>query len=175
MAPNLRKPTGHIQMLGSRNLAQPRILFVCTGNICRSPTAEAVFLHRAQQQGLDAVADSAGTSAEEAGNPPDARAMRAAAARGYRLPERRARQVRNIDFTSFDRVLAMTTAHLQTLRDRAPVGATARLQLFLDYAPEAGLTDVPDPWYGGAADYEVALDLIEAGVEGLVRELLAGR
>lgn len=156
-------------------MPETRILFVCTGNICRSPTAEAVFLQRARQRGLDVVADSAGTSAEEAGNPPDARAGLTAAARGYRLPERRARQIRAADFTRFDRLLAMTTGHLRTLRARAPVDATARLQLFLDYAPEAGLTDVPDPWYGGAADYEVALDLIEAGVDGLIQDLLAGR
>ena len=175
MAQNLGEPTGHLQNNGSRSVAHPSILFVCTGNICRSPTAEAVFLHRARQHGIDVVADSAGTSAEEAGNPPDARAIRAAAARGYRLPERRARQVRHADFSQFDRMLAMTTAHLQTLRVRAPIGTTARLQLFLDYAPTSGLTDVPDPWYGSAADYEAALDLIEAGIEGLLQDILASR
>ncbi len=150
-----------------------RILFVCTGNICRSPTAEAVFLDRARRHGLDVVVDSAGTSAEEAGNPPDARAIRAAAARGYRLPERRARRVCAADFTGFDRVLAMTSTHLRTLRSRAPSNTTARLELFLAAAPEVGVIDVPDPWYGGPADYERALDLIEAGVDGLVRDLLS--
>ena len=156
-------------------MTTPRILFVCTGNICRSPTAEGVLLHHARASGLELVVDSAGTSAEETGNPPDARARRIAEARGYRLPNRRARQIRDADFTGFDRVFAMTRLHLRTLERRAPAAATARLELFMTLAPEHGIEDVPDPWYGGSADYEHALDLIEAGIEGLLRELRAGR
>jgi protein-tyrosine phosphatase len=149
----------------------PRILFVCTGNICRSPTAEGVLLHHARRSGLELVVDSAGTSAEEAGNPPDARARRVAEARGYLLPNRRARQVRTDDFASFDRIVAMTQTHLRALERRAPAAITARLELFMTYAPGHGILDVPDPWYGGLPDYEHALDLIEAGIEGLLREL----
>jgi protein-tyrosine phosphatase len=156
-------------------LTAPRILFVCTGNICRSPTAEGVLLHHARHNGLELVVDSAGTSAEEFGNPPDARARRVAEARGYRLPNRRARQVRDADFTDFDRILAMTRTHLRALERRAPATATARLQLFMSLAPEHGIEDVPDPWYGGLEDYELALDLIEHGIEGLLGELWAGR
>lgn len=160
---------------GSRSVNHPRILFVCTGNICRSPTAEAILLHRARMAGLELVADSAGTSDEEAGNLPDLRAVEAAAARGYSLARRAARQVQPTDFSEFERVLAMTTGHLRTLRVRAPTQTTARLQRLLDYAPDAGRVDVPDPWYGGPADFTLALDLIEAGVDGLIRDLLASR
>lgn len=149
----------------------PRILFVCTGNICRSPTAEAVLLHRAGALGLDVVADSAGTSAEEFGNPPDLRARAAASARGYTLLNRSARQVRSADFTDFDRVLAMTTAHLRTLERRAPSSGTARLQLFMDFVSAKGPRDVPDPWYGDDADFELVLDLIETGIDGLIADL----
>ncbi len=151
----------------------PRILFVCTGNICRSPTAEGVLLHHARQSGLELIVDSAGTSAEEMGNPPDARARQIAQSRGYVLPDRRARQVRANDFITFDRILAMTETHLRTLERRATAETTARLERFMTYAPERGVSDVPDPWYGGLADYEQALDLIEAGVEGLLRALRA--
>jgi protein-tyrosine phosphatase len=156
-------------------LSGPRILFVCTGNICRSPTAEGVLLHHARRNGLELIVDSAGTSAEELGNPPDARARRVAQARGYILPERQARQVRANHFITFDRILAMTGTHLRALERRAPAETTSRLELFMTYAPEHGVGDVPDPWYGGLADYEQALDLIEAGVAGLLRDLLAAR
>ena len=156
-------------------MTAPRILFVCTGNICRSPTAEGVLLHHARRSGLELMVDSAGTSAEEMGNPPDARARRVAESRGYLLPNRRARQVRDTDFTGFDRVFAMTRTHLRTLERRAPAVATARLELFMTLAPAHGIEDVPDPWYGGLQDYEHALDLIEAGIEGLLRELRSGR
>lgn len=150
-----------------------KILFVCTGNICRSPTAEGVFLHRAAQRGMaDRVgADSAGTSSEEHGNPPDSRARRAADARGYTLPDRRARRITETDFAEFDLILGMDRGHMARLERIAPPEARDRLRLFMDYADDGMPKDVPDPWYGGPADFENALDLIEAGVEGLLDAL----
>ena len=152
-----------------------KILFVCTGNICRSPTAEGVFLHRAAERGLAGrvAADSAGTSSEEHGNPPDSRARRAADARGYTLPDRRARRITDADFETFDLILGMDRGHLARLERMAPERARGRLRLFMDYAGDGMPGDVPDPWYGGAADFEHALDLIEAGVDGLLDALVA--
>lgn len=149
-----------------------KVLFVCTGNICRSPTAEGVFLHRAAARGLAGVsADSAGTSSEEHGNPPDSRARRAADARGYTLPDRRARRITDEDFEAFDLILGMDRGHLARLERIAPDHARERLRLFMDFAGDDHPRDVPDPWYGGAADFEHALDLIEAGVDGLLDAL----
>jgi protein-tyrosine phosphatase len=149
----------------------PRVLFVCTGNICRSPLAEAVLRHRAEALGFAVAADSAGTSDEEAGRPPDPRARRVAERRGILLPDRRARQVVRADFTGFDLVLSMTHAHQRVLERLAPADATAELRLFMAYAADRRMMDVPDPWYGGMADFEQALDMIEAGVDGLVAAL----
>jgi protein-tyrosine phosphatase len=153
----------------------PRLLFVCTGNICRSPLAEAVLRHRAAAAGLLVEVDSAGTSAEETGNPVDPRARRVATRRGYPVPDRVARQVVTADFTRFDLIVPMTRAHLALLERRAPPGTTAELRLLMAYAPGAsgGVQDVPDPWYGSLADFERALDMIEAGADGLLEELRA--
>ena len=152
-----------------------KLLFVCTGNICRSPTAESVFLHRAAARGMAGrlAADSAGTSSEEHGNPPDPRARRAADARGYALPDRRARRIAAADFEAFDLILAMDRGHLASLQRIAPEHARDRLRLFMDFAGEGTPRDVPDPWYGGMADFDHALDLIEAGVDGLLDHLAA--
>ena len=153
-----------------------KVLFVCTGNICRSPTAEGVFLHRAAERGLagQVAADSAGTSSEEHGKPPDARARRTASARGYTLPDRRARRITLADFDDFDLVIAMDRGHLAALRQIAPDRARDRLRLFMDFAGDEQPRDVPDPWYGGSADFEQALDMIEAGVDGLLDHLAGG-
>lgn len=152
-----------------------KILFVCTGNICRSPTAEGVFLHRAAKRGLagEIAADSAGTSSEEHGNPPDARARSAARARGYTLADRRARRIAAADFEDFDLILAMDRGHLASLERIAPDHARDRVRMFMDFADDGLPRDVPDPWYGGTADFEHALDLIEAGVDGLLDSLAA--
>ncbi len=152
-----------------------KVLFVCTGNICRSPTAEGVFVHRAAKRGLadDIAADSAGTSSEEHGNPPDARARRAAQIRGYTLADRRARRIAATDFEEFDLILAMDRGHLARLERIAPDHARDRVRLFMDFADDGLPRDVPDPWYGGTDDFEHALDLIEAGVDGLLDSLAA--
>ncbi|NBB82654.1 MAG: low molecular weight phosphotyrosine protein phosphatase [Alphaproteobacteria bacterium] len=150
-----------------------KVLFVCTGNICRSPTAEGLFLHHAARRGLDGRvrADSAGVSDEEAGNPIDARAVACARARGIRLGERRARRVADADFDDHDLILGMTAVHLTRLEAERPHGARARLGVLLDHAPQVGVRDVPDPWWGGGQDFERAFDLIEAGITGLLDDV----
>ncbi|MFO1037361.1 MAG: low molecular weight protein-tyrosine-phosphatase [Geminicoccaceae bacterium] len=160
--------------MAGKVLQPPRVLFVCTGNICRSPTAEGLLVHKAKAADFEVVADSAGTSDEERGNPPDPRARQVAQRRGVVLPERRARQVVRQDFERFDLILPMTRGHETILQRVVPQGATARIERFLNYAPELGLQDVPDPWYGTVKDYEHAFDLIEAGIDGLLRELMRG-
>ncbi len=150
-----------------------RVLFVCLGNICRSPTAEAVFRHllRNEAPDLDVVADSAGTHAYHVGDPPDDRAMAAARRRGIVMDDLRGRRVRREDFTAFDFVLAMDEDNLAELRRMAPPECHARIQLFLDYAPGAGRREVPDPYYGGETGFEDVLDLVEEAARGLLAAL----
>ena len=150
-----------------------RVLFVCMGNICRSPTAEAVFREvvRLEGQGLDIQVDSAGTHAYHVGEPPDSRAIAAARRRGIRMEDLRARVVNREDFLRFDYVLAMDQHNLEHLERLAPAGHGSRVQLFLSYAPDAGLQDVPDPYYGGETGFEQVLDLVEAASRGLLATL----
>lgn len=152
------------------------LLFVCTGNICRSPTAEGVFRAIARRAGLAERfhTDSAGTHGYHIGDPPDERSCAAALRRGYDLSDLRARQLRPEDFTRFDLLLAMDRGHLRLMQRQAPRAQHARLRLLLDYAPRAGLSDVPDPYYGGEAEFEAALDLIELGARGLLEALSRG-
>ena len=150
-----------------------RILFVCLGNICRSPTAEGVVRAIAAREApeLTLELDSAGTADYHIGQPPDPRTRAAAARRGYDLSALRARMVETADFERFDLILAMDGENLQALRRRAPVHTHQRLRLFLEFAPEAGLRDVPDPYYGGPNGFEEVLDLIEAATRGLLAHL----
>lgn len=150
-----------------------KILFVCLGNICRSPTAEAVMGGIAVREAPDLAitVDSAGTANYHPGAPPDRRAQAAARKRAYDLSGLRARQVRNEDFAAFDLILAMDRNNLRELQERAPRGARAKVQLFLDYAPEQPVREVPDPYYGGSNGFEEVLDLIEAAARGLLRRL----
>lgn len=150
-----------------------RILFVCMGNICRSPTAEAVFREvlRAEGEGLEAHFDSAGTHGYHIGEPPDPRSIAAARRRGYRMEDLRARQVEAVDFERFDLLLAMDEDNLAFLQRIAPAGHRERARLLLEFAPAAGRRDVPDPYYGGHSGFEEVLDLVEEAARGLVDEL----
>lgn len=150
-----------------------RILFVCLGNICRSPTAEAVLRVIAAREApeLGIEIDSAGTAGYHIGDPPDARSQQAGLRRGYDLAPLRARRVEAADFERFDFILAMDRENLSELQQRAPRGARARLHLFLEFAPDAGTVEVPDPYYGGPNGFEHVLDLVEAASSGLLRHL----
>ncbi|HZW59406.1 MAG TPA: low molecular weight protein-tyrosine-phosphatase [Woeseiaceae bacterium] len=149
------------------------ILFVCMGNICRSPTAEGVFRKLVQDAGLaDAVLiESAGTHAYHSNEPADRRAHEAALRRGFSLDGIRARRVRDDDFERFDLMLAMDRDNLDSLRERAPDSPRSAIELFLAYA-DAPESEVPDPYYGGAAGFERVLDLVEDASRGLLKRLL---
>lgn len=147
-----------------------KVLFVCTGNICRSPTAEAVFRACVEKAGLAKAitVDSAGTHDYHVGDPPDPRAIAHGKRRGYDLSCLRARRIDNGDFKTFDLLIACDRGHHRILQRLAPPEAAQRVAMFLDYAPELGLTDVPDPYYGSAKDFEHVLDLVEKAAEGLL-------
>jgi protein-tyrosine phosphatase len=146
------------------------VLFVCMGNICRSPTAEGVFRHRVEQARLQdrVLIDSAGTHAYHIGQPPDRRSIATAAQRNYRLNGLRARKVVPEDFAKFEFVLAMDHDNLNTLQRLRPPGQPGHVGLLLDFAPGQALREVPDPYYGGPQGFELVLDLIESAADGLL-------
>jgi protein-tyrosine phosphatase len=150
-----------------------RVLFICLGNICRSPTAEGVLRALAAREApeLPLEVDSAGTAGYHVGEPPDPRARHAAARRGYDLSELRARVVEPGDFERFDLILAMDEENLRVLKRRAPAHVHERLRLFLEFAPDSGTADVPDPYYGGTKGFEEVLDLVESAARGLLAHL----
>ncbi len=152
-----------------------RVLFVCMGNICRSPTAEGVFKHLVAAEGLTAriESDSAGTHDYHIGASPDSRSQAAAAQRGFDLSPLRARQVRIEDFADFDYVLGMDEANCVALRKLCPTQYRERVKLFMEFAPEAGRREVPDPYYGGAKGFEEVLDLVEDASRGLLEHIRA--
>ena len=148
------------------------VLFVCMGNICRSPTAEAVFRYYARQSGLDLLIDSAGTLDYHSGDKPDGRARKAGERRGYDFSSIRARKVTSEDFERFDLILAMDKDNYRNLMALAPEDAdSGKVQLFLDYAPNSRYQEVPDPYYGGAKGFELVLDLIEDASQGLIESI----
>lgn len=146
------------------------VLFVCMGNICRSPTAQGVMEARLLREGLAdrVVVDSAGTHDYHIGKPPDERAQAVARKRGIEIGRQRARQAERDDFEQFDYVLAMDRDNLELLRAICPRGKEARLELFLAYAPHLERQDVPDPYWGGPDGFERVLDMIEAAADGLI-------
>ncbi|MBT9594473.1 MAG: low molecular weight phosphotyrosine protein phosphatase [Vitreoscilla sp.] len=152
-----------------------RILMVCTGNICRSPTAEAVLRAKAMALGLSAqvVVDSAGIEAYHVGAPPDSRSQEHARRRGYDMGDLRARQVSNSDFEQFDWLLAMDRWHLASLKRRCPPALAGRLRLFMAFA-DGVAREVPDPYYSDSKGFETVLDLVETGCDALLERLRAG-
>jgi protein-tyrosine phosphatase len=149
------------------------VLFVCTGNICRSPTAEAIFRKLVAEAGMSGkiLADSAGTHAYHVGEPPDPRAREAAAERGYDLSDLRARKVEREDLERFDLVVAMDRGHFTLLSRMAQPSAVHKLKLMMSYASAFKEKDVPDPYYGGQRDFERALDMLEDAARGLLESL----
>lgn len=149
------------------------VLFICMGNICRSPTAQGVFRQLVEREKLvDLIRiDSAGTHAYHIGEGPDDRAAEAALRRGIDMGDQRARQVKTSDFMEFDYVLAMDRGNYEDLLSLCPPGQLSRLRLFLEFAPGLDVTDVPDPYYGGATGFERVLDLVELAAAGLLADI----
>lgn len=144
-----------------------RILFVCLGNICRSPAAEGVLRTKARARSVPLYVESAGTGAWHAGDPPDARMIKAAGRRGYDLSHQRARKVSDADFFEFNYLLAMDLANHTDLLELAPPNRECDIRLFLDFAP-GDTRETPDPYYGGEQGFEHVLDLIEAGADAFL-------
>jgi len=149
-----------------------KVLFVCMGNICRSPTAEGVFRHNVNQENMDSqiVIDSAGTHAYHIGNPPDERAQNAALKRNIDLSAQRARRVTTKDFSTFDYIIAMDESNKRDLLAICPSGHEDRIHLFLDFADREE-TEVPDPYYGQGRGFEIVLNLVEEASEGLLKHI----
>ena len=147
------------------------VLFVCLGNICRSPLAEAAFRHAAGRAGLDAVADSAGTGEWHAGHAPDPRAQAIALANGIDISGYRARRVRGEDFRAFDHILALDPQNLRDLRAIAPPDTSARIALLMDHVPGRAGQAVPDPYYGDQRDFERVWGDVTAAADALVAML----
>ena len=153
-----------------------RVLMVCLGNICRSPTAEGVLRHLAAKEAprLALEVDSAGTADYHIGAPPDPRSQRAALRRGIDISALKARQVAVDDFARFDLILAMDAENLRELQAMRPRNSHASVKLFLEYAPDSPMRDVPDPYYRDAAAFEEVLDLTTAASRGLLAALQEG-
>lgn len=156
-----------------KNNIQVSVLFVCLGNICRSPTAEGVFRHLVQQEGHDNLitTDSAGTHAYHIGEQPDRRAQQTARSRGIDLSDLRGRKAIKTDFEAFDYVLAMDDDNYQILESMCPTGLEDKLSLFLNFSKEYSETQVPDPYYGGDQGFEHVFDLVESASRGLLDDI----
>ena len=150
-----------------------RVLFVCLGNICRSPTCEGVFRNLVEQQQLtiDILVDSAGTGNYHIGQPPDRRAIAAAAQRDIEIGGLRARQVMPVDFERFDYIIAMDKDNVHDLEAIAPPGASGKIRLFMEFAKNRHSPNIPDPYYGGRSGFDRALDMIEDASSGLLADI----
>lgn len=150
-----------------------KVLFVCLGNICRSPTADGIFRKLVADAGLAAQVqvDSAGTAGWHIGRAPDARTVAAAKKRGYDLSDLRARQVSVQDFSEYDYILAMDKSNLRDLQDMRPLGYQGHLGLFLGFGSLNGDQEVPDPYHGGSEGFELVLDLVEDAAQGLLDKI----
>jgi protein-tyrosine phosphatase len=154
------------------------VLFVCMGNICRSPTADTVFKHQVKVAGLEKLIyiDSAGTHAYHVGDPPDRRAQQAALRRGYNMQGLRARRVAQEDFLRFHYILAMDHHNFAELRQDCPPQYTDRLSLLMQYSSQwENYQEVPDPYYGGSHGFERVLDLVENASQGLLQHILENK
>lgn len=151
-------------------MSEVSVLFVCLGNICRSPTAHGIFQHLVTQEKLAEriLIDSAGTGDWHIGHAPDQRSQAAAIARGYDISHLRARQVSAGDFSSFDYILAMDNQNLTNLKAMQPANYDGHLGLFLAFGGQSDYREVPDPYYGGEAGFQLVLDLIQDASEGLL-------
>ncbi|HID81326.1 MAG TPA: low molecular weight phosphotyrosine protein phosphatase [Chromatiales bacterium] len=150
-----------------------KVLFICMGNICRSPTAHGVFAHQVAEAGLNHVIeiDSAGTHAYHVGEPPDHRAQNTARQRGYDLSDLRARKVQSIDCEEYDYLIVMDQDNLVDVKALCTNGSHEKVQLFLRYAENTNTQEVPDPYYGGSRGFDHVLDLVEAASAGLLQEI----
>ena len=154
-------------------MSKTKILFVCLGNICRSPMAEGTFRHLVKQKGLQHLVeiDSAGTGAWHVGEPPDDRATATALLRGIDISGQSARKVRSEDFEFYDYILAMDQENHMNLIQMAPDEHREKVRLFLEFASDQPEREVPDPYYGGAGGFENVLDLVQAASRGLLAEI----
>ncbi|MDX1693885.1 MAG: low molecular weight protein-tyrosine-phosphatase [Ketobacteraceae bacterium] len=152
-----------------------KVLFVCLGNICRSPTAEAVFRGLAEKEDMleDLVIDSCGTSGYHIGESPDDRAAAVARRRGYDMSDLMGRQVNASDFETFDYILAMDRANLRDLRRQCPAAMQEKIALFLTYSKKYSEDEVPDPYYGGAQGFDRVFDMVEDASIGLLEAIKA--
>ena len=150
-----------------------RVLFICMGNICRSPTAQGVFARLLKQEGLERLikVDSAGTHAYHIGEPPDVRAQQSAGKRGVDISGQRARRVEKDDFERFDYLLVMDRDNYSRLETLCEEPNRSKLRLFMEFAPHLHEEEVPDPYYGGANGFERVLDMIEAASQGLLEDI----
>jgi protein-tyrosine phosphatase len=160
-------------MKGNVSSLEKSILFVCLGNICRSPIAEGVFRHTARQRGFSTQfrVDSAGLGSWHIGNPPDDRAQAAMRLRGIDISEQRARRITLADFQNFDLILAMDRANRNALLKLAPKEFHGKIKLFLDYAPNLCVHEVPDPFFGNEEGFDYVCQLIDAACRGLLVSL----
>lgn len=154
-----------------------RVLFVCLGNICRSPTAEGVFRDLVAREGLsDTIeTDSCGTSGWHKGEPPDNRARQEAKRRGIQIDDLKSRATHNSDFTDFDFIIAMDTNNFETLNAMSPPECAPKIHMFLSFAPDLGIIEVPDPYYGGDDGFSNVFDMIDAASNGLLTHIRDAR